>query len=77
MYTYNTTAEDAIWGGFIVFGACSLWGLRLLFRGIRGDINDAPGNPVARSWLILGGIVLQLPLVGFALFAWRQGFFGH
>ncbi len=77
MYTGSNTPQEAIWGGFIAFGFCSFWGLRLLLRGIRGDILDSSGHPVAsRGWFIGGGIFLQLPLIGFLLFVWRQGFFG-
>ena len=77
MYTSSTTASEAIWGGFLVFGVCSFFGLRLLLRGLRNDTLDASGHAVAsRGWFIGGGILLQLPLIAFAAFAWRQGFFG-
>ena len=77
MHAINNTAQDAMWGGFIPFGLCSFWGLRLLVRGLRGDILDASGHAVtSRSWFIGGGIFLQLPLIGFTLFAWKQGLFG-
>jgi hypothetical protein len=73
----NTSASEAMWGGFIVFGLCSLWGLRLVFRGLRGDTTDFLGHEVApRSLFVGGGIFLQLPLIVFALFAWKQGYFG-
>ena len=76
MHGVNATAEEAMWGGFIAFGLCSLWGLRLFLRGLRGDVLDSSGHSVAsRSWFIGGGICLQLPLVGFTLFAWNQGLF--
>jgi hypothetical protein len=72
----NSTAHGAAGGGFLVFGICALYGLRLLIRGISGDILDDFGTPVAgRSWFIVGGILLMLPLVAFGLFAWRQGYF--
>ena len=77
VYTTGSTPEEAIWGGIIAFGVCSIWGLRLLLRGIRGEILDSSGHAVAsRDWFIGGGIFLQLPLIGFLLFAWKQGFFG-
>jgi hypothetical protein len=77
MYSSPSTAEEALWGGFFVFAICSLYGLRWLVRGIRNDILDSLGHPVAsRSWFIVGGILMQLPLAAFAVFAWRQGFFG-
>ena len=77
MHATNSTAAEAIWGGFIAFGVCSFFGLRLLLRGFRDDTLDSSGHPVAsRGWFIIGGILLQLPLVGFVFFAWKQGFFG-
>jgi hypothetical protein len=77
MYAQNSTPGEAIWGGFLVFGLCSFWGLRLLFRGVRGDILDSSGHDMApRSLFIGGGVFLQLPLVVFLFFIWRQGFFG-
>lgn len=77
MNSTYTTARGAMWEGFLVFGLCSLWGLRLLFRGLRGDIFDSFGTAVAsRGWFIVGGVLLQLPLAGFTLFAWKQGLFG-
>lgn len=67
----------SISAGFLVFGLCSVWGLRLLFRGARGDILDSTGMETAsRSGFIVGGILLQVPLIAFALFAWKQGFLG-
>src|ERR1700690_2951639 len=76
-YASNSTAQEAMWGGFIPFGLCSFWGLNLLLRGLRQDILDASGHEVApRSLFIGGGILLQLPLIGFTLFAWKQGLFG-
>jgi hypothetical protein len=67
-----------IWGGIAVFGLCAAFGLRLLYRGIRGDVLDSSGAPVAgRGWFVAGGIVLVLPLVGYLLFIWRQGYFAN
>ena len=72
-----TTAAEAIEGGFLAFGVCSFFGLRLLLRGLRDDTLDASGHTVAaRGWFIGGGILLQLPLLAFTAFAWRQGYFG-
>lgn len=63
--------------GFIPFGLCSVWGLRLLLRGMRGDIRDSSGMETAsRGWFIAGGILLQFPLLAFTGFAWKHGFFG-
>ena len=76
MYTTSSTAQEAMWGGFIPFGLCSFWGLRLLVRGLRGDVLDSSGTALAsRGWFLVGGICLQLPLIGFTLFAWKQGLF--
>ena len=67
----------SISAGFIAFGLCSVWGLRLLLRGVRGEILDSTGMETAsRSCFIVGGILLQFPLIAFTLFAWKQGFFG-
>ena len=67
-----------IFGGFLVFGLCATFGLRLLRRGIRDDVLDASGTPVAgRRWYIIGGVLCLVPLAAFSVFAWRQGYFGH
>jgi hypothetical protein len=77
MYASNSTASEAIWGGFLAFGICSFFGLRLLIRGLRDDTLDSSGHQVAsRGWFITGGILLQLPLIAFTAYAWRQGSFG-
>ena len=61
------------YAGFIAFGLCSVWGLRLLLRGVRGDVLDSTGMETAsRNWFIAGGILLQFPLIPFTLFAWKQ-----
>ncbi|EEF62827.1 hypothetical protein [Pedosphaera parvula] len=76
-FTTNSTPSEVMWGGFIAFGLCSFWGLRWILRGLRDDTLDASGHLVAsRGWFIGGGVFLQLPLIGFILFAWKQGFFG-
>jgi len=76
-YATNSTAQEAMWGGFIPFGLCSLWGMRFVFRGLRGDILDSSGTAVAsRSWFIVGGMLLQCPLIGYVWFVWKQGLFG-
>jgi hypothetical protein len=73
----SARAEDTMWAGFIPFGLCSFWGLRLLTRGFRGDILDSSGMAVApRGLFIAGGLLLQLPLIGYAVFVWKQGLFG-
>jgi hypothetical protein len=55
---------------------CSFWGLRWLIRGLRGDVLDSSGMAVApRGLFIAGGILLQVPLIGYTLFVWKQGLF--
>ena len=77
MSTSYSTASEAIGGGFLAFGICSLFGFRWLLRGIRDDTLDASGHPTAsRGWFIVGGLLLQVPLLAFTLFAWKQGYFG-
>jgi hypothetical protein len=74
--TTSSTAEEAIGGGFIAFGFASFFGVRLLIRGLRNDVNDSSGHIVAaRAWFIVGGILFQGPMIAFCLFVWRQGFF--
>jgi hypothetical protein len=73
----NNSAKDSILAGYIPFGICSFWGFRLLIRGLRGDVLDASGMVTApRSLFIIGGILLQLPIIGYTIFVWKQGFFG-
>jgi hypothetical protein len=43
----NPLLHFRIWAGFLAFGICAAFGLRLLFRGTRGDVNDASGTPIA------------------------------
>jgi hypothetical protein len=75
MYT-PSTAQEGILGGFIAFGVVSFFGARLFIRGLQNDINDAYGHPVAsRAWFLIGGVLFQAPVIAFALFVWRQGFF--
>jgi hypothetical protein len=63
--------------GFLVFGICAAIGLRFLYRGVRDDICDGSGTPIAGcGWFIVGGIFCLLPLVAYSLFFWRQGYFG-
>ncbi len=67
-----------VWGGIFVFGICAAFGLRLLYRGLRGDVLDASGMPTAgRAWFICGGVVMLLPLVVFMIYLWRQGYLTH
>ncbi len=74
----NPLLHFRIWAGFLALGICAAYGLRLIYRGIRGDISDASGTPVAgRSWFIGGGILCLLPLCAFCLFVWKQGYFAR
>jgi hypothetical protein len=62
--------------GFIVFGICAVFGVRLLYRGLRDDIYDRSGMRIAgRSWFIVGGLFCMVPLVAYLVFLWRQGYF--
>ncbi len=72
----NPLLHYRIWGGFLALGICAAFGLRLLYRGIRGDVCDASGTPIAdRGWFIAGGLVCFLPLVAYSIFVWKQGYF--
>jgi len=65
-----------IWGGFVAFGICAAFGVHLLYRGIRGDVYDTSGTPIAgRGWFIGGGILCLLALVAYSIFVWKQGYF--
>jgi hypothetical protein len=73
----NVLLHYRIAGGFLAFGICAAIGLRLIYRGVRDDICDASGTPIAgRSWFIIGGIFCLLPLIAYSLFLWKQGYFG-
>jgi hypothetical protein len=77
MHAINSSASEAIGGGFLAFGICSFFGLRLLLRGLRDETLDSSGHTIAsRGWFIIGGLLMQVPLIWFALFAWKQGYFG-
>ena len=72
-----STAEEAMWGGFLVFGIVAVCGVGIFIRGVRNDTADLTGIPNgSRWWWIIGGIFLQMPLIGYAIFAYRQGYFG-
>jgi hypothetical protein len=76
MEHHSALLHYRIWGGFIVFGLCAAFGLRLLYRGILGDVNDPSGTPLAaRGWFIVGGIFCLIPLVAYSIFLWKQGYF--
>ncbi len=62
--------------GLLVFGAGAVWGIRLIYRGVRNDIFDSAGGRVAgRSWFIGGGIVFVTIFISYLLFMLRQGYF--
>ena len=72
----NPALNYRIWAGFLVFGICAAFGLRLLYRGIRDDVNDGSGTPIAgRGWFIVGGIICMSPLAAYCVFVWKQGYF--
>jgi len=72
----NPLLHYRLWAGLLAFGICAVFGLRLLYRGIRGDVCDASATPMAgRGWFFGGGIVCLFPLVGYLLFLWKQGYF--
>ena len=76
MGNHSLLLHYRIWGGFLAFGLCALLGLRLLYRGIQGDLNDASGTPIAgRCWFIGGGIFCLLASGAFFVFVWKQGYF--
>jgi hypothetical protein len=71
-----TSASEAIGAGLLVFAVGAIWGLRLVYRGMRDDTRDPAGNRVAgRAWFIGGGLALVLAFVGFVWFVWREGYF--
>jgi hypothetical protein len=74
----NPLLHFRIWGGFVAFGVCAAFGLRLLYRGIRGDVCDSSGTPIAgRGWFIGGGLLGLSALVAYTVFVWKQGYFDY
>ena len=73
----NPLLHYRIWAGFIAFGICAVFGLRLCYRGIQGDVCDRTGTPIAgRGWFIGAGLCCVLPLIVYFAFVWHQGYFG-
>ncbi len=71
-----TQDSGILWAGFVPFCFCSIYGLRWLIRGLRGDIFDSSGGAMAsRGWFVAGGLLAQLPLAAYTYFVWRQGLF--
>jgi len=74
----NWDLHYRIWAGFLAFGICAAFGIRLLFRGIRDEVYDTSGTPLAgRGWFITGGIVCLLAFVVYSVFVWKQGYFDY
>lgn len=45
-------------------------------RGLRGDVLDSSGMKIAsRGWFVTGGILIQLPIIGYTVFVWKQEYF--
>lgn len=73
-----SSARSAMLRGLVVFAIIAFFGLKILIRGLRDDTADITGIPNgSRWWWIIAGILMQLPLIIFTVFAWRQGFFGR
>jgi len=63
-------------GGFIVFLLVSLVGFWLILRAIQGRNQFLNGLLNVPSWLlIIAGIILQGPLVGYIYLGIRAGFY--
>lgn len=76
--TINWSLHYRIWTGFLAFGICAAYGLRLLYRGLRGDVLGSSGVPMAgRGWFIAAGILCLSTLVAYTFFVWRQGYFDY
>jgi hypothetical protein len=74
----NPLLHYRIWAGFLAFAICAAFGLRLMYRGIRGDVCDSSGTPLAgRGGFIGGGILCLVPLVAYSVLLWKQGYFSH
>lgn len=72
----NALLHYRIWGGFLAFGLCAAFGLRLLYRGAVNDIYDPSGISIAaRLWFTIGAVFCILSLVAYTFFVWRQGYF--
>jgi hypothetical protein len=65
--------DKVVGGGLLVFGICAFCGLRLLYRGICGDIFDSSGTQMAgREWFIVGGVLLIVPFVMYLFLLWQE-----
>jgi len=64
--------------GLMVFGILAIYGLRLLYKGVRNDVYDWVGETRAPRWSYIAfGVLCQVQLIGFIVFLWRQGYFGE
>jgi hypothetical protein len=60
--------QRRVGGGFFVFGLCSAYGIRLIYLGATNRIIDSSGMQKAPRWMyIVGGVLMQLPLIAFSL----------
>jgi hypothetical protein len=65
-----------IYYGFIVFGCCSAYGIKLIYLGITNQIIDESGMDKAPRWMFLaGGFLIQIPLVAYIVYLFHQGYF--
>jgi hypothetical protein len=73
---HTWSLKRAIDGGFVVFGLCSAYGIRLLYLGITNKIIDASGMNKAPRWIFLScGFLMQMPLIVYLAYLFRQGYF--
>jgi len=63
-------------GGFIAFGLCSAYGVKLIYQGATNQIIDESGMDKAPRWMFLaGGFLMQVPLIVFIAYLFHQGYF--
>ena len=62
--------------GLLVFGALAIWGIWIIFRGLRGDIGEWTISHSGTRWIyITFGVLIQIPLLLYLIFLWRMGHF--
>ena len=72
----NWSINRAIGGGFIAFGCCSAFGVRLIYLGVTNQIIDESGMDKAPRWMfIAGGFLMQIPLLTYVAYLFHQGYF--
>ena len=72
----NYALSRRIGGGFVAFGICSAYGIRLIYLGVTNQIIDSIGMEKAPRWMyVIGGALMQIPLIAFTLFLKHQGYF--